>query len=51
MARRLRGLAGKHTPDNLIIEEAERIFEGLSLVGEHLVRDGDGRHLPEYVLF
>lgn len=51
MTRRLRGLTGKYTHDNLIIEEAEGVFEGLPLVGEDLVCDGDGRHLLEDVLF
>ncbi len=51
MARRLRGLSGKHTSHDLIIEEAEGVLKGLPLVGEDLVRDGDGWHLSEDVLF
>jgi hypothetical protein len=38
-------------PDNLIIEQAEGVLEGLPLVGEDLVRDGDRGHLLEDVLF
>ena len=51
VARRLRGLSGKQTTHDLIIEQAEKVLKGLTLVGEDLVRDGDGRHLPEDVLF
>lgn len=51
MARSLRGLSGKHASQDLIIEEAEGVLKGLTLVGEDLVCDGGGWHLSEDVLF